>query len=476
MITMGSFDYTCTASGLPIEASTPVRFLLLTPAPYEDERPIGIHGSFFPRTVPLKATYNDYGSVDEMEDGPAREVWLEALHVDMVEKGTGDNTVHDVPTRKTMKWDKLLRALQEGRVWVRREVGTSSEFDEFKKRNDAPVGVPTLQSVEKLLVDAKYAIEQGKEGGYLVDEIGSGEVRVRWGGLGDHTLALYKIMPLLNLYASMLSAGSGSYSHGAEILLRAKPDTKGWRGSQRKQKEKPLRLWQAMIREDVWQALCQLQIKSWDGSKVMGVDYFKARLQKEVDNAIAHHKSKQKLRESMERLATTAKTTKDLELQLLVKEAVYQSEGAQNGSLIRDPIPYTIGPGFHANLLAKKGAVPDSFVQAWAELCHVEHVLNAITRPWRPEVSGHQGGEWEIQQQVHSAIGGLIAGELADVIAREEESAKQDAIWEAQETARKAKAALKKASAVPRTTKTATPKKAFIKMAVKKGVKQNESL
>lgn len=98
---MGSFAATCAISELPIEAGDKVRYLLLSSNPYIEEN-IKCYstGLWFPRTYPLQAVYNDYGSIDNVVQPNLCQGFLDGLKLDMIEKGWGDNSVHDVPAKK----------------------------------------------------------------------------------------------------------------------------------------------------------------------------------------------------------------------------------------------------------------------------------------------------------------------------------------------------------------------------------------
>jgi hypothetical protein len=104
---MGSFSYTCTVSNLPIAAGDKVRFMLLTQNPY-NERPCSAHDVWFPRTFPITAFYDDYGSIDNLEHSAQVDLWMEGLNLDLHEVGTGDNPCHDVSTAKGMSFENLL--------------------------------------------------------------------------------------------------------------------------------------------------------------------------------------------------------------------------------------------------------------------------------------------------------------------------------------------------------------------------------
>src|SRR5262249_20739841 len=114
---MGSFSMICSASGLGISAGTPVRCLLLTASPYEDADP---RKTWIVRTPPLRAVYNDYGSIERVHKADAfiAKLWLRGLREDVVVKGLGDNECHDVPVKIDMSFTQMLTAVQEGRLEV----------------------------------------------------------------------------------------------------------------------------------------------------------------------------------------------------------------------------------------------------------------------------------------------------------------------------------------------------------------------
>lgn len=111
---MGSFAFTCAISGLPIEAGDSIRVLLLTQNPIQDD---DMYGHWFPRTLPLKGDYNNYGSVKNVPEGPAQNLWREGLQIDLIEKDSNG----DVLLSKNMTFHQLLAALRENRVFVLRE-------------------------------------------------------------------------------------------------------------------------------------------------------------------------------------------------------------------------------------------------------------------------------------------------------------------------------------------------------------------
>lgn len=116
---MGCFASACCVSGLPVEAGDPVRWLLLV----ENLDATGSfisqpHGRWVPRTWPLRAVYNDYGSIEEWDEDLA-DLVLQGLSEDVLEREQGPNPHHDVAVRRGMTFQEVLVAVWEGCVRVR---------------------------------------------------------------------------------------------------------------------------------------------------------------------------------------------------------------------------------------------------------------------------------------------------------------------------------------------------------------------
>ncbi len=76
-------------SGLPIGWQTPVRFFALMKSPYKEENDrvvCNILDLWVPLHVPIKAKYNDYGSVDDLEDSPVTDNFFKVLDLLAVER------------------------------------------------------------------------------------------------------------------------------------------------------------------------------------------------------------------------------------------------------------------------------------------------------------------------------------------------------------------------------------------------------
>lgn len=116
---MGSFNFVCAVSGLPIVAGDNVKYLLLEQMGiasrgwtcYIDDR-------WFPRIFPVSAQYNDYGSIENIKNSLASDFSIHLLKNDIIEVDVGENEYHDSAVKKTMTLEELLNPIWEGRVSV----------------------------------------------------------------------------------------------------------------------------------------------------------------------------------------------------------------------------------------------------------------------------------------------------------------------------------------------------------------------
>ena len=286
---MGSFDYTCAISGLPIGGGTPVRFFLLQSSPYS---PGGNYADgdlvWYLRAPPIRAKYSDYGSVRDVhpDDVPIANLWLDGLQIDLLEKGVGDNTYHDPAARKSMSIEEMIEALRACRLEVRPKLETKEqriayekEMGRYTSKQKIARGIPTLRRVEKVISGAgsiEYTIDasnivrgpggpyqftpseyasfdprnphfggtriEGREAetyslnisalgntqhSFIVDELQKGEIRVRVGGMPSDIESRLRLYGLVKKLQKRYSAmvSPGEYGYG-ELLIHPKPGTK----------------------------------------------------------------------------------------------------------------------------------------------------------------------------------------------------------------------------------------------------------
>lgn len=395
---MGSFDYTCAVSNLPIHAGDKVRCLLLTENPYEDNKGClasNIHDWWFHRTFPIRAAYNDYGSVENVEEGLARDIWTETLPIDLVARGWGDNTCHDVPTSPDMTFEELLAAVQKGRVRVRQDVGDTIT------RVKTPKGIPTMKRVTARLVQAGLPLFGGcGTEGFLVDNQGYGTVRVRWHGEGlnwhKDAESLKAAEKALSRYATVLRAGTGNYAASADLFVHVKPGTKDFHWS-RKDKKRTLSVSQMMIREDVWQALLGLSIQGrYDSEKTLAIDDFRKAARKLYEKSLSY---------------VAERKARSEELLALLKNDV-------TWMVASDITPFTVGLATHWSTIVKKG-LPieqvESFLDSVAEMAYVYRVLMQVRFIWVPSSSrGSQYGEFDKHAAFLRALVGIAESRDAE--------------------------------------------------------------
>lgn len=374
---------TCCLTGLPIGAGDKVKYFLLTENPYEDRVTVCYsHDMWYPRSWPLDAEYNDYGSIENYDpDGPGVYSIIQALKQDLVEVGTGDNSVHDVPAKRGMPFEKTLEALWEGRITVCQKAGwlTSSH----SRLYNAPAWLPTLQKIEDLLTEAGYQIGT-QDGMLLVDEReGGGWVRVRNGGYSGK-VDLQTLLPLLSDYAAVVTAGSGSYSNRSEIQIMPRPAAPEDKNDHRSfmrldSKDHPKRVYQAMILTKAWDEL----IKSCD-----------YQLSRERVEAAWNQK-----------LQDLAKANRDEDIFLRYCRAQdYKPGMVYAESLIaKSPIPFTMGLAEHFDLVLEQHlkkpftqAQISNFLDNVAGFGCIHELIGPLRYWWRPSFScGPQTPEYK---------------------------------------------------------------------------------
>jgi hypothetical protein len=360
----------------------------------------------------LRAKYNEYGSVRNVEKGTVRDVWFEAFQLDLVEQGVGDNSCHDVAIKKNMNLEQMLEAVWEGRLTVRdRDIPRVRLPKEFRDTEKIPKGVPTLRRIEKIITEMGEKVSTGSGGpGYLVDRIVPGEIRIRWGEYGGSGIRkLERVQETLqDRYATMLSCGSGSYAQDAEVLVRPKPGTLAAGGEHHftihyERKRHPLLISQAMIREDVWQAMLTLQIDRDFGRSKKGVEFYRKEAR------AAWQKYKELFKKHKEEIAPDARG--------IFGRIEFESWASSHGSMYRlakSEVVTGVGRNVHWQLMAEKEHLTqdeiDKFLDTVAEMLFIENLLATCRYTWRPSYSaGPQYGEFDKHHALLSAFAKVAA-------------------------------------------------------------------
>lgn len=390
---MGCFDMTCAFSGLPITGGEKVIYFLLTQSPYDDKASACyVWDRWFPRTFPLKATYNHYGSVDRVEEGPMREVWLEGLQKDLYEVGLGENYVHDVPVRKKdLSFEQVLEAVWEGRLLVERDLGRTSlrEVDEkLGIVRPKVAGVPDLQCVESALQAAGLPVARtSEEVGYLVDEACWGRVVVRYCAPGAG-LGPAEVEKRLEAASEAVGPGFaravwaardyGASPHG-DLEIRPRIGTPDFHGPGHSKDPRPLRVSQALVRQDVWDLLMRHRIFRWD-DKVMTL-----RKYEEGVGALWAKVRASRVRSKMDLMFAMLRGERD-------KDPDTGKELHGSGVLTRSLVPFTMGPAEHAKLLLEREDLDHgAFVRRAAEFSFFLTLSSSLHVGFRPsEMAGQE--------------------------------------------------------------------------------------
>lgn len=397
---MGSFDFTCCVSGLPIGADDPVRYLLLTEQlPGEDRHKLESHWVL--RTPPLRGRYNDYGLAEVLQRGPAQDVWLDVLQLDLIETGPGDNTFHQVAVRKDMSFEEVQTAIWMDCLLVKDRLSLETYQDtQLLKLSSLAVdrlallknteellhpSIPTVQRVRTMLLDAGLELSDGKfTPGYVVSTYDTtGHVRIRWGGgdASNHVEVLSQIQGLLSeKFSTMLTTGTGEYPKAAEMVVAAKPldpSDRSYLSVGIEPKPQSLHVAQAMIREDIWQAICGLRHEFRDFPRTCE-DY-------KIDvRQYWYHCHK------IHRLST------DREQRTFLRTFISGASAQQ----LQDRLVYSLGK--HFDLMLEKDpseAELEEFLDSLGETLYVQKILRTLRYQWHPAgPTGPQCGEWNLHR------------------------------------------------------------------------------
>lgn len=259
---MGSFDYTCAVSRLPIHGGDPVRYLLLQRDPTHDS---GAIAGWRARTFPVRARYDDYGNAANPTPASQLGLWKAGFDTDLIERGWGDNSIHDLRVAKDMPIEGILEAVERQRVRIRRREITPTP-DKLRKGGmevpKIPKGIPTRKRIEKLLKSFDLNIHEGGFGAdtYMVDRVDDQTVRVRHADSSKGLPKLERRFRRLGRYAVVLRNGTGNYADSSELWIMPLPGTQ--KHERFRLNDPPLEVAQAMIREDVWQQVLNTPIKS----------------------------------------------------------------------------------------------------------------------------------------------------------------------------------------------------------------------
>lgn len=355
---MGSFAFTCCVSSLPIEAGDKVRYFLVAESPYKDQKIQPYATSlWWPRTFPLQASYNEYGSVENIQHPQLQQLWLDSFKLDMVERGT-DQT-----------FEELLEAAWEGRILIRQDMPIFPEEDLTKYLGKDPVpetavGIPTIRRVQDLIGEGFFVDDEEGFGKIRVRVVG--KIRVRVEGYKEYTeevKLLEAVQGKLKDYATAIVADEHSCSvhSGAQLLVRPRPGVERFHAKY--DDKTPLKVRQAMIREDVWQSLLGTEVHGrWGDLYLYYPSYREKRLKR--------------------------------------------GAGIDTLPQDKDPIPFTVGVSTMTRMARKRdwdAATSEALLKTVMEFSYIHVILDTVRYQWRPSFSsGPQSGEWLAHEQLLS--------------------------------------------------------------------------
>ncbi len=165
-------------------------------------------------------------SINGWDETLTTRVTFDALSIDAVEKGIGDNEFHDAPVRVEMDIRGWLGALWEGRVQVddngRRSRSAQGTYEEYQPKETF---IPTFKRVEAVLT-AQECFDR-----MLVDQVNLGFFRVRAAKFGPDKTHV-PLEPLVDAFqkagfAAMVTCPTGHYGDRPEILVAPPPPPPG---------------------------------------------------------------------------------------------------------------------------------------------------------------------------------------------------------------------------------------------------------
>lgn len=380
---MGCFDFTCCISGLPIHAGDEVRYLLLTENPFffRTEEPGGINNEWVPRTFPLRAKYNDYGGVSDLQKGPAQDIWLDGLRLDLIELGPGDTPFHEREVRRDMPLDQILEVIPQGHV----QVYPYSHYG--KQKTKIQSGIPTIKRVRHTLSELGLSTKDFQNG-FLVSLQSRGFVRVRWQG-PDEVKHLSEAQARLSRFATMITTATGNTTRKAELIVAPKPGP-NYRITFNRKTPRRSHLDSTMIRQDVWQAITSLKFKSCNkdcpetcqGWRDLAKDHW-TLCQKHGDSEVL--------------------------------KSLMLGCSCSSSRLFLGEFPSVRSLRNHFDLMLQKNPSENEltdFLSAVGEMAFVQYILSHLRYQWRPSRStGPQFGEWKLHEEFCAKLTKICRGQ-----------------------------------------------------------------
>jgi hypothetical protein len=173
-----------------------------------------------------------------------------------------------------------------------------------------------------------------------------------------------------------------------------------------------LQVRQAMIREDVWQALLTNRVKTWDG-KVYTASSYKKSLREYMEKRRARDAETKKLWEELRANPGNLELIKNFYGRDTGRDR--DLENPVSWILSKDPVPFVSGICTHYKLLEESGRMTDEFLDSLAEFAFVQAVLGDLRFVWQPGHStGPQSGDWDAHKWWVGQLGKIVTNVIKE--------------------------------------------------------------
>lgn len=386
---MGSFNYTCSISHLPIGYNDEVRFFLIA----ENNRDGDLHidSKWLLRTPPIKAKYSDYGSIEGFDENYiTSRVMFQGLDQDVIEKCLGYNECHDCPVTKGMSVDGWLDAFVEGRVRVK----PIRNFD-FGKQSiyyTIPKGVPTITRLRKMFPGKKYGESDISFQSWVSQSRNKLKVDIR----KNKDQVLKRLQEKYSCVED--KHGLTLSSKDPNVIFPSR------RGSS------TIKVAPMMVREDVYQAVLNFKFDSIDQK-------YHIKFKDHVESYIKTLKNPPKDLSHYQEIAESCGLTSCEDLWNLSSSTIdqYLGVGISQTFNLKNALKLAVQISEDQNEL-------DQFVSDWYQTWDFQNKAQMLRCKFFPSSSvGPQFGEWEEHQKFHQTIVNICQQKVAEYQNDEEE-------------------------------------------------------
>ena len=173
---MGSFNTICALSGLQITPGTKIKILFATLSPYafkSDDSFFNFNKSFFARTLPISAVYDDYGNFeieDTKENSLIKKSIVHLFKKDAIKVPYGYNQYHSSALTKDMTFESIVAASLNGRLRIKDDGYAKDVIKHYVeiydvKKPESDINFPTWRKVSKIMSDNGFDLMMDKDNG-----------------------------------------------------------------------------------------------------------------------------------------------------------------------------------------------------------------------------------------------------------------------------------------------------------------------